>query len=499
MKFKSFLRLFILTTLLIATQAEDDEVDYDETNEKLKVFKRFCSFDRPLLNHTIDEDEEFCDCDVTSSVKGHNIIGMPMVKINCELSDRVNLTNEIFHAEKLPINTVSLILSFQYFTEIPDFVGKSLIELDLSNNQISTIKDLNFIHVTALESIDLSYNSISEINSNAFSLLQFLHHLDLTGNRLMVLPTNVFSPLSTLETLKLSENEGLAVLGSDISNNLLTGLYLHLGVTPRLKTLIMERCNLSRINLFHGVGLESLNLANNNITDFSKLDLPNNLHSLDLSANPVRMLTANSLSHMYNLNELKFEDMPYLGIVSEYSLYGFPRLHTLSFEGSKNLSQFDGHAFGINVVTNETDLELKVLNLRGCNLRTLNETLMMVLDHIEKFNLDGNPFYCNCEIEWIKELDIETELRCVRPDSLFGHLLSEVEENDLHCSKISMFMKKLINSVILLVLLIGCSLMIWCFFRQLNPNRNRNFQKVSPESPYQRVTIEPNRAEYALR
>jgi hypothetical protein len=47
--------------------------------------------------------------------------------------------------------------------------------------------------------------------------------------------------------------------------------------------------------------------------------------------------------------------------------------------------------------------------------------------------------------------------------------------------------------------LVGCGLTIWCFFRQLSPkNRRKQFQKVGPESPYQRVTIEPNRAEYSL-
>lgn len=193
------------------------------------------------------------------------------------------------------------------------------------------------------------------------------------------------------------------------------------------------------------------------------------------------------------------EDMQLLGDIGEYSLFGLPKLQSLSLEGSKNLSSFNHFAFGINVVVNETDLELKVLNLRGCNLRTLNSSLMSVFEGLDELYLDGNPFNCDCDVHWVKDLKIETNLKCYRPKEFLGKLLSEIDENDLSCTKISVFMKKLVNSLILLVLLIACSLAIWCFFRQLKPSsRRKQFQKVGPESPYQRVTIEPNRAEYSM-
>lgn len=193
------------------------------------------------------------------------------------------------------------------------------------------------------------------------------------------------------------------------------------------------------------------------------------------------------------------EDMPILTDIGEYSLFGLPKLRTLSLEGSKNMTSFNHFAFGVNVVVNETDLELRVLNLRGCNLRALNSSLLTIFKDLEELHLDGNPFNCDCEVHWVKNMKTETNLECFTPKEFQGKLLSAIDENELSCTKTKIFMKRVVNCLILLLLLIACSLAIWYFFRQLNPtSRRKQFQKVGPESPYQRVTIEPNRAEYSI-
>lgn len=203
---------------------------------------------------------------------------------------------------------------------------------------------------------------------------------------------------------------------------------------------------------------------------------------------------------MQNLEELLMEDLPYFGEVDEFAFARMVRLRKLSFEGCKNLSTFHPNAFGDETVNIKTNLTLEILNLKGCNLRTLNFSLITVFENLKELALDGNPFNCDCEVKWITELQFDTDLRCSRPEQFHGILLSEVTETDeLKCSNASLFMKKLLNSIILLVLLIICSIVIWCFLQQLKPdNRRKRFSKVGPESPYQRVTIEPNRAEYSL-
>lgn len=486
-----FAILFVVLFIILSTSVNCDdepEADYDDSGAVPRSFTHLCS-----LNHSLVSDDNFCNCDVVPSP----VIGRPAMKIDCTLSDGVtNLTNEAFKAEKLPANTISLILSYQMFVEIPSFEG-GLIELDMSNNMISIIKEFNFFKIKSLEKLDLSYNQISEVEVNAFNGLSMMHYLDLSGNRLVIVPANTFMPLATLKTLKLSGNEGFGrIMGKDAVNSSLALMYQQLGVTIELKNLEMARCNLSKINLMNGRGLDHVNLGFNEFVDFAKLELPPNVKKVELSGNPARFLKEYSLSHLYNIHELILEDMPLLGHVDEYSLYGLSKLNRLSLEGSKNLSSFHPFAFSPE---NDESIGLKILNLRGCNLRTLNVSLKEIFTGLDELHLDGNPFNCDCDLQWVKELHIETDIHCNKPEEFKGMLLREIEEKDMKCSRMSLFMRKLINSLILLVLLIGCSLAIWCFFRQLSPRtRRKQFQKVGPESPYQRVTIEPNRAEYSL-
>jgi hypothetical protein len=170
----------------------------------------------------------------------------------------------------------------------------------------------------------------------------------------------------------------------------------------------------------------------------------------------------------------------------------------LTFEASRNLSQIHPHAFGVNVVEDENfDVNLRVLSFRGCNLRYLDGALEPIFNQLEELHLEGNPLNCNCNMKWIKHLDIESNARCHKPEVFRDKLLSsEVPEKKMKCE--NLFMRKFINTMILMLLLVSISLAIWFFLSRLNPSRKNKLQKVGPESPYKRVTIEPNRAEYSL-
>lgn len=279
--------------------------DYDEviedtapndSDEDFITFPQLCKFNLPMLNHSTTDDEDYCNCDIIPSSAG----GQPSVKIDCELSDHVtNLTNKVFRAQKLPVNTISLILSYQHFSEVPEFQADHLQHLDMSNNFITIVKNANFIHVTSLVHLDLSYNSIAEIEPQAFEQLQLLSHLDLTSNHLVALPSNVFKPLIALQTLKLSSNENFGKIGHNTVSP-----FIHFDVTTKLEIISLDRCNLTSINLRYGDALKTINLAFNNISDFASIDLPDNVEILDLSGNPIWNFTAKSLPHLSKLEEL---------------------------------------------------------------------------------------------------------------------------------------------------------------------------------------------------
>jgi hypothetical protein len=305
---KSMTKGVLLVILIIGVISANDEAettdDYvsmsDNDDDSIIPFTHLCKFDQAMLKHSTADDEDFCDCDVVTA--SSSLGGRPGVKIDCEHSDHVtNLTNKIFQAQKLPVNTLSLILSYQHFREVPEFIGDQLELLDMSNNFITVIKGSNFIRVTSLKHLDLSYNAIDEIQPQAFEQLQFLTHLDLTSNQIVTLPASVFKPLVALETLKLSNNEGF---GGNLKQSFHTSLHWHLSELPKLKTIAVDRCNLTSINLGEGKSLTTINLAFNNISDFSQIYLPSYVESLDLSGNPVWEFSAKSLPHLPNLREL---------------------------------------------------------------------------------------------------------------------------------------------------------------------------------------------------
>lgn len=270
MNFKTVRCCFILLALALSSSLI--VCDGDE-----KIFKRFCDIgiDSSPSELNVDGDEYFCECEMIATP----LVGKPTIKIDCTFNDRIaNLTNKFFGAENLPTNTATLVLSFQLFTEIPQFVGRDLKHLDISNNRIAIVKDSDFIYVKMLDTLQLNDNEITIIEPRAFAPLTHLQNLDLSSNQLVVVPSNAFAPLIRLDTLFLSSNEGFGrINGKSAANSSLTLLYLQLGVTRNLKHLEMARCNLTSINLAHGDDLEFLNLGKR-IRFHRHYDVNNNFH-----------------------------------------------------------------------------------------------------------------------------------------------------------------------------------------------------------------------------
>lgn len=77
-------------------------------------------------------------------------------------------------------------LSYSFITQIADYTFsiKSLVELNLSGNNLTSIGGLVFNGAQALEKIDLSYNMITVIDADTFSTLTTLHDLNISHNAL---------------------------------------------------------------------------------------------------------------------------------------------------------------------------------------------------------------------------------------------------------------------------------------------------------------------------
>lgn len=406
--------------------------------------------------------------------------------IHCE---NRKFKNENFAAEVLPTVTKSLDMSWNEFQFAPKFIGGDLTTLDLSHNAITVIDDNNFWKVKSLTELNLSWNKIELLSINAFGYLGDLLKLDLSRNLLRKITTNVFSTLPSMTHLILSRNQ---LLNETFSANDVD-LYISLGVSPKLNILEVEDANLESIDLLQGVGLKVVKLKCNKFEVIP--NIPRGIESLDLSENPLRTLEAKGVPHLKYLQEFYLNDMPRLSSIQAYAFFGLPKLKIVSLEGSWKLTYFSGEAFGDSDVLNETVTNLEVLNLRGTSLKYIDETLVNALDKIKKFDLNGNPLICSCDVRWIKNIALETNGRCFLPLELRGKLLTENSDSDLKCRRWSAWVYKTLNGLMILLLLVLCGVATWLIVMGLRPSHRIHLQKVGAASPYARVTIEPNRAD----
>ena len=199
----------------------------------------------------------------------------------------------------------------------------SLEILDLSDNQLSTLKSNAFAGLSNLQNLSLYGNQLTTIESGAFAGLPNLEVLNLTNNPLGTLNSNTFTGLTRLQTLYFSTSQ-LTTLKSNAFAGLsnLEVLYLE---NNRLSTL--ERgafdglTNLQVLSFYNDyvfypdynqlsdisalsnlTNLQTLNLYNNQVNDISPLSELTNLQSLDLSSNPLSDIGA--LSGLTNLQDL---------------------------------------------------------------------------------------------------------------------------------------------------------------------------------------------------
>lgn len=106
-------------------------------------------------------------------------------------------------------NLIELDLSDNLLTTIPsiplaDISG--LRNLLISKNLITKIPEDAFKSVPLLVKLDLSHNNISVVHEDAFAFLNRLEDLKLSFNKLKTLPVNVLQPLAALHGLHVDNN-----------------------------------------------------------------------------------------------------------------------------------------------------------------------------------------------------------------------------------------------------------------------------------------------------
>lgn len=424
-----------------------------------------------------------CDCENRSSPPW----GIRALYITCQYRD-FNINN--FDWEVLPPLTEYLDLSWNNFGFVPSLTSSTLKRFTVSHNNITALDDDNFAQIPNLTELDVSWNSIEVVSVDAFHELTKLRVLDMSHNNIKRVSFHVFSYFQSLQSLNMAWNENF---GETFTKTDSVDIFLDLGVTPKLKTLNLAHCGLSQIDISHGTSLENLYLDGNNFVKMP--ETPLGIKFIDVSGNLFETLGPKFMPDRLKLEVIIMEDMPKLKEIQENALYGLPSLKKLSFQNSRSLERFDGYAFGPEKPTNETDVALEEVNLRGSSLKTLNFTLWTIFQNLKVLNLDGIPFSCDCRSVWIKHLPIETNAQCFIPKGLRGDKISEMHFTEHECKSWPGWFQHTLQGLAIILLLILCTVGFYMLVVRLRPSHSKTIRKIGPASPYAPITIEPNRAE----
>ncbi|KAM7415266.1 hypothetical protein PAMA_019880 [Pampus argenteus] len=331
--------------------------------------------------------------------------------------------------ERLPSGTQVLLLQTNNIVNVEkslDYLA-NLTEIDLSQNNISSVSDVclgslpqllslhmeeNWIQelsdsclatLTNLQELYINHNLIFSISPRAFEGLSRLLRLHLNSNRLTSIDSHWFQHLPNLEILMLGENPIL-----ELSN-------MNFQPLTNLRSLVLARMNLTEIpdNALVGLeNLESISFFDNLLKRVPRLALTKvqNLKFLDLNKNPIERIQRSDFMDMMHLKELGINSMPELVSVDSFALNNLPELTKIEATNNPRLSYIHPRAF-------HKLPRLETLMLNSNALSALHHSTVDSLPNLREVSLHSNPIRCDCVIRWVNMN--RTTVRFMEPDSLF--------------------------------------------------------------------------------
>ncbi|XP_034445158.1 leucine-rich repeat neuronal protein 3 [Hippoglossus hippoglossus] len=331
--------------------------------------------------------------------------------------------------ERLPSDTQVLLLQTNNIVNVQktlDYLA-NITEIDLSQNNISSVSDVclgflpqllslhmeeNWIQELSdsclvslpnLQEFYINHNLIFSISPGAFHGLRRLLRLHLNSNRLTSINSQWFQQLPNLEILMLGENPILQL--SDMNFKPLANL----------RSLVLARMNLTEIpdNTLVGLdNLESISFFDNLLSRVPRAALTKvqNLKFLDLNKNPIERIKKGDFMDMMHLKELGINSMPELISIDSFALNNLPELTKIEATNNPRLSYIHPKAF-------HKLPRLETLMLNSNSLSALHCSTVESLPNLREVSLHSNPIRCDCIIRWVNMN--RTAVRFMEPDSLF--------------------------------------------------------------------------------
>nr|CAD7405725.1 unnamed protein product [Timema cristinae] len=266
-----------------------------------------------------------------------------------------------------------------------------LLALDLSRNQLTSawINSGTFSGLIRLVLLNLSHNRITKLDPTFFRDLYTLQILNLEHNQIETIPADTFAPMNNLHTLVLSYNRISYLDGYSMN-----GLYV-----------------LSLLSLDNNI-LETVHPdAFRNCSSLQDLNLNGNvLTAVPLALKDMRLLRTVDLGEnsISDLHDPGFKDASF-NKLTRVSSSSIPNSVELLFLNDNLIHTVEPHTFLKK--NNLTRVDLYANQIVSMELNALRLTRVEADRPLPNFYIGGNPFQCDCTMEWLQRINTLDHLR----------------------------------------------------------------------------------------
>uniref|UniRef100_A0A1Y1LF69 TIR domain-containing protein n=1 Tax=Photinus pyralis TaxID=7054 RepID=A0A1Y1LF69_PHOPY len=295
----------------------------------------------------------------------------------------------------------------------------SLQDLNLNGNVLSAVP-LALKNMRLLRTVDLGENSISALEEPGFRGMNNLYGLRLIGNQLQNISKRAFADLPALQILNLARNKIQRIEHGAFESS------------PTLQAIRLDANLLTDINgLFADIpSLLWLNISDNQLEWFDYALIPRGLQWLDMHKNNVK-----EIGNHYALDlELQLQTLDAsFNKLTKLSSVSVPSSIELLFLNDNLISVVEPHTFLRK--TNLTRADLYANQIVSMDLNALRLTPVDPDRPLPEFYIGGNPFQCDCTMEWLQRINkldhLRQHPRVMDLDSIYCKLLYNRDSNYL--------------------------------------------------------------------
>ncbi|CAB0008831.1 unnamed protein product [Nesidiocoris tenuis] len=302
-----------------------------------------------------------------------------------------HLFNGLFVLSKLTLNNNLIVnIDSQAFKNCSD-----LKDLDLSSNAIQEVPEA--LHeLSFLKTLDLGENQISGFKNGSFKNLAQLTGLRLIDNNIGNLTVGMFWDLTGLQVLNLAKNKIQQIERGTFERN------------TEIEAIRLDANFLTDINgVFTTLAsLLWLNLSGNHLVWFDYAFVPSHLTWLDIHGNFIERL-----GNYYKIqDELQIKTMDAShNRITELDELSIPNSIEVIFINNNFIANVKANTFYEKTNLARVDIyanELNKLELNALRLYPVPEN-----NSLPEFYLGGNPFTCDCSMDWLPVINNMTAMR----------------------------------------------------------------------------------------